>query len=81
MEVLADERSEAACTFLSNAVSWFAKQDIRVERVMTDNDSAFRSHAFREHCARLDVRHKRIRPYTPKTNGKAERFIQTLLRE
>lgn len=81
VEVLADERSEAACTFLTNAVSWFAKQDVRVERVMTDNGSAFRSRAFRDHCARLAVRHKRIRPYTPRTNGKAERFIQTLLRE
>ena len=63
VEVLADERSEAACTFLTNAVSWFAKQDIRVERVMTDNGSAFTSRAFREHCTSLAVRHKRIRPY------------------
>ena len=81
VEVLADERSEAACAFLSNAVSWFAKQSIRVERVMTDNGSAFVSQGFRERCTALGVRHKRIRPYTPRTNGKAERFIQTLLRE
>ena len=81
VEVLADERSEAACAFLSNAVSWFALQNIRVERVMTDNGSAFVSRPFRERCTELGVRHKRIRPYTPRTNGKAERFIQTLLRE
>jgi transposase InsO family protein len=81
VEVLADERSEAACAFLGNAVSWFAKQNVRVERVMTDNGSAFVSRRFRERCEVLGLRHKRIRPYTPRTNGKAERFIQTLLRE
>jgi len=81
VEVLADERSEAACAFLSNAVSWFARQNIRIERVMTDNGSAFVSERFRELCTTLGVKHKRIRPYTPRTNGKAERFIQTLLRE
>ena len=81
VEMLADERSEAACAFLSNAVSWFAQQNVRVERVMTDNGSAFVSKDFREHCTALGVTHKRIRPYTPRTNGKAERFIQTLLRE
>jgi transposase InsO family protein len=73
VEVLADERSEAACAFLVNAVSWFAQQGIRVERVMTDNGSAFVSKQFRERCDALGVRHKRIRPYTPRTNGKAER--------
>lgn len=81
VEVLADERSEAACSFLSNAVSWFAKQNVQVERVMTDNGSAFVSKPFHERCDTLGLRHKRIRPYTPRTNGKAERFIQTLLRE
>lgn len=81
VDILADERSEAACTFLANAMSWFAKQSVRVERVMTDNGSAFVSRRFRDCCEQLGVRHKRIRPYTPRTNGKAERFIQTLLRE
>jgi len=81
VEILADERSEAASGFLANAVSWFAKQNVRVERVMTDNGSAFVSRQFRERCDALGVRHKRTRPYTPRTNGKAERFIQTLLRE
>ena len=81
MEVLADECSEAACAFMANAVSRFAQQYVRIERVMTDNGSAFVSRQFGEQCAALGVRHKRIRPYTPRTNGKAERFIQTLLRE
>lgn len=81
VEILADERSEAASAFLANAVSWFADQRVRVERVMTDNGSAFVSRRFREQCATLGVRHKRIRPHRPQTNGKAERFIQTLLRE
>ena len=80
-EILADERSEAASAFLENAVTWFARQAVRVERVMTDNGSAFVSRVFAERCKSLGVRHKRIRPYTPRTNGKAERFIQTLLRE
>ena len=81
VEVLADERSEAACAFVRNAVAWFAQMKIRVQRVMTDNGSAFVSAAFAAACSALAVRHKRIRPYTPRTNGKAERFIQTLLRE
>jgi len=54
---------------------------VRVERVMTDNGSAFRSRRFRRLCVALNTRHIRTRPYTPRTNGKAERFIQTLLRE
>jgi transposase InsO family protein len=81
VDVLADERSEAASSFLKDAVEWFAQQNIRVERVMTDNGSAFISRQFGALCQSLDIRHVRIRPYTPRTNGKAERFIQTLLRE
>ena len=81
VEILADERSEAACGFLGNAIAWFGRMNIRVERVMTDNGSAFVSRAFRGLCAAFHARHIRIRPYTPRTNGKAERFIQTLLRE
>lgn len=81
VDVLADERSEAASSFLNDAVEWFAQQGIRVERVMTDNGSAFLSHRFAALCRSLEIRHVRIRPYTPRTNGKAERFIQTLLRE
>jgi transposase InsO family protein len=81
VDVMADERSEAASSFLKGAVEWFAQQKIRVERVMTDNGSAFVSRQFTALCRSLQIRHVRIRPYTPRTNGKAERFIQTLLRE
>ena len=63
------------------AITWFAVHRVPAERVMTDNGSAYRSHAFAALCARLAVRHLRTRAYTPRTNGKAERFIQTLLRE
>ena len=81
VDVLADERSEAASSFLNRAVAWFAQRGVIVERVMTDNGSAFVSRAFRQACSDLHVGHIRIRPYTPRTNGKVERFIQTLLRE
>jgi len=81
VDILADERSETASTFLNRAVDWFAQQKVKVERVMTDNGSAFLAKEFAATCERLSVRHKRTRPYTPRTNGKAERFIQTLLRE
>jgi len=81
VDILADERSEAASSFLIDAVAWFAQQKVRVERVMTDNGSAFLSRQWKQLCADLQIAHKRTRPYTPRTNGKAERFIQTLLRE
>ena len=67
--------------FLERAIAWFATLGVTVERVMTDNGSAYRSHAFRAACQAARVKHKRTRPYTPQTNGKAERFIQTSLRE
>jgi len=67
--------------FLERAVAWFARQGVTVERVMTDNGSAYRSHDWRHACGGLALRHLRTRPYTPRTNGKAERFIQTSLRE
>jgi transposase InsO family protein len=81
VDILADERSETASSFLKSAVEWFAMQKVKVERVMTDNGSAFLAGQFARMCEALSVRHKRTRPYTPRTNGKAERFIQTLLRE
>ena len=81
VDILADERSETASTFLKSAVEWFAMQKVKVERVMTDNGSAFLAGQFARTCEALNVRHKRTKPYTPRTNGKAERFIQTLLRE
>ena len=80
-EVMADERKESACAFLDRALLFFAAHGVRVERVMTDNGSAYRSRLFREHLAGAGCRHVRTRPYTPRTNGKAERFIQTSLRE
>ena len=80
-EVLADERKTSAVPFLERAVAWFARQGVTVERVMTDNGSAYRSHHWRQACGGLALRHLRTRPYTPRTNGKAERFIQTSLRE
>ena len=81
VEVLPDERAETCATFLRRAVRWLRSQGIRTERVMTDNGGGYVSNAFRETCQELGVRHRRTRPYRPETNGKAERFIQTLLRE
>lgn len=80
-EVLPDEKKESACAFLTRALTFFAAHGVSVERVMTDNGSAYRSHDFRNLCAAGGLRHIRTRPYTPRTNGKAERFIQTSLRE
>ena len=80
-EVLPDERKSSAVPFLERAVGGFARQGITVERVMTDNGSAYRSRHRGQACGGLVLRHIRTRPYTPRTNGKAERFIQTSLRE
>ena len=80
-ELLPDETKESAVAFLARALAWFARHGITVERVMTDNGSAYKSHAFRDALAAASITHKRTRPYTPRTNGKAERFIQTSLRE
>ncbi len=80
-ELLPDDRKESAIAFLRRAQSWFAGHGVVVERVMTDNGSAYKSHAFRDALRQAGLRHIRTRPYTPRTNGKAERFIQTSLRE
>ena len=80
-EILPDEKKASAIAFLDRALGWFARHGVAVERVMTDNGSAYRSHDFRAACAHAKLRHIRTRPYTPRTNGKAERFIQTSLRE
>jgi len=79
--VAADECGDTATAFLESTVAHFQQRGVRIERVMTDNGSAYVSHAFRDACARLKIRHLRTKPYTPRTNGKAERFIQTCLRE
>jgi len=81
VEVLPTLQQTEAGAFLTRAVGWFAAHGVRAERVMTDNGSAYVSRAFAATCAQLGVRHLRTRPRTPRTNGKAERFIQTLLRE
>ncbi len=80
-ELLPDEKKESAIAFLGRALDWFARHGVAVERIMTDNGSAYRSHDFRAACAQARLKHIRTRPYTPRTNGKAERFIQTSLRE
>lgn len=79
--VAATERSDSAIKFLKATVQHFRQRGIRIERVMTDNGSAYVSHAFRDTCQQLRIRHLRTKPFTPRTNGKAERFIQTCLRE
>jgi transposase InsO family protein len=81
VEVLADEKAPTAVGFLQRAVAFFAANNITVERVMTDNGSPYRSHIHAIACRQLGIRHLRTRAYRPQTNGKAERFIQTLLRE
>jgi len=77
-EVLADERGETAAAFLERATSWYAARGIIVEAVMTDNGAAYRSTIHALVCRRLGLRHLTTRPYRPRTNGKAERFIQTI---
>jgi len=80
-EVLANEQGDTSAAFLDRALAWFARHAIRVRRVMTDNGSGYVSGCFRLACAQHRLHHLRTRPYRPCTNGKAERFIQTLLRE
>ena len=80
-ELLPDDRKESATAFLARALAWFARHGVTVERVMTDNGSAYRSAAFKADIQANGLRHIRTRPYTPRTNGKAERFIQSSLRE
>ena len=80
-QVMKDEKKESAVAFLKAAVAYYASLGVRIERVMTDNGSCYRSKAFARTCKMLGLKHIRTRPYTPKTNGKAERFIQTSLRE
>ena len=78
VEVLADERAVTAVGFLRRAVQWFASMGVAVERVMSDNGSCYRSHVHADACRELGLRHLFTQPYRPRTNGKAERFIQTL---
>jgi transposase InsO family protein len=80
-EVLPTLRASCAIDFLRRAVSWFAERGVQIKAVMSDNGSAYIAHSYRAALAELGLRHLRIRPYRPRTNGKAERFIQTLTNE
>jgi len=80
-QILPDEKKQSATAFLKAAFAYYQSLGVTVTRVMTDNGSCYKSFAFREACKALGLRHIRTKPYTPKTNGKAERFIQTALRE
>jgi transposase InsO family protein len=80
-DILPNERADSAVAFLQATLELFAELGVRVQRVMTDNGACFRSHAFAALLRAHGIRHTRTKPYTPRTNGKAERFIQTLQRE
>jgi transposase InsO family protein len=80
-KIMKTECGRCAVAFLKAAVAYYASLGITVLRVMTDNGSCYRSRAFARACRRLKLKHIRTKPYTPRTNGKAERFIQTSLRE
>jgi len=79
--VMPDEKKESAVAFLHAALAYYHSLGVSVARVMTDNGSCYKAFAFCEACRERGLKHLRTRPYTPKTNGKAERFIQTALRE
>jgi transposase InsO family protein len=81
LEVLADEKAVTCVGFLERAIAWFAEHGVTVERVMTDNGTGYRSKVHGAAIDRLGIKHLRTQPYRPRTNGKAERFIQTMLRE
>ena len=76
-----DEKTPQAVRFLRDAVAYFARLGVKIKRLLTDNGSAFRSRDFRAACEELGIVHQFTRPYRPQTNGKAERFIQSALRE
>lgn len=81
LELLPDELGVTVSAFVRRAIGWFRQRGVRVRRILSDNGSGYRSASFRATCRALHVRARRTRPYTPRTNGKAERFIQTALRE
>jgi transposase InsO family protein len=80
-QILPDEKKQSALAFLEAALAYYESLDVTVTRVMTDNGACYKSFAFRDLCRQRRLKHIRTKPYTPKTNGKAERFIQTSLRE
>jgi transposase InsO family protein len=80
-QMLPDQKADTTIDFLNSAVEYFATHGIGIRALLTDNGSSYRSQQFRQACQNMQIRHQRTRPYTPRTNGKAERFIQTALRE
>lgn len=80
-DIFANEKAVSAIAFLKACIAYYKRLGVTVTRVMTDNGSCYKSHAFAKACKTLKLRHIRTKPYTPKTNGKAERFIQTAIRE
>ncbi len=78
-EVLSDEKATTAAAFLRRAVAFYARHGIRVEAILSDNGACYRATVHALACRRLGIRHLRTRPYRPQTNGKAERFIRTLI--
>jgi transposase InsO family protein len=76
-----DESQESACQFLTNACAYYRSLGVRPKAILTDNGSAFRAKTFKQTCEALGLKHRFTRPYRPQTNGKAERFIQSALRE
>jgi len=81
VEILDDEKGPTCVAFLRRAIAWFGSHGVTVERVMTDNGTGYRSHVHAAAVDGLGIKHLRTRPYRPRTNGKAERFIQTLQAE
>ena len=80
-EILPDERGDTAAAFAERAVAWFAAQGVTIRRILSDNGSAYVSRAFARALRRLGIKHSRTRPYRPRTNGKVERWIRTVLSE
>ena len=80
-ELLPDEKATSSSCFMIRAVDWFKRHGVKVDKVLTDNGGAFRSHLFATACLYLNLKPRKTRPYTPRTNGKAERFIRTSLKE
>lgn len=80
-QIYSDEKQGSAVTFLRAAIQHYRQLGVKVDRVMTDNGSCYKARAFGKACRQLGIKHIRTRPYTPQTKGKAERFIQTALRE
>ena len=80
-QMLPDQTASTTVAFLHQALEFFSRHGIVVRALLTDNGSSYRSHQFRHACQQIGIRHHRTKPYSPQTNGKAERFIQTALRE